>query len=332
MGFFDKKTTILDYLEKPSEIEFIWSGFKKGTVGLLTAPGATGKSFLALQFAMSASCGHSIFQFIQPDHIIRFSKSKVLYISAEDDETIIHDRMFDLIQNFDENELKQLKNIEIEEKAFDEDDNSTDALMAFYEKQVNKDDSVVISKTIQSLKENFEISNIVGQGFNLFGTSDGYTKEHNAICINELEAEAKNNDLIIIDTLTKIHCGDENSNGEMSELLRIFEGIAKRNNCSILILHHTNKSSMSSDTMDEQSSSRGASALVDNVRYHITLSKMSKKEHEEYDVNDDRSYYVKLTHSKVNYAQITKPIWLKRTSGGGFKSEILCEKSKGGKR
>ena len=47
---------ILDALENaPPSLDFIWNGFVAGTVGALVAPGGAGKSFRALQFAMSVA-------------------------------------------------------------------------------------------------------------------------------------------------------------------------------------------------------------------------------------------------------------------------------------
>lgn len=42
--------------DEPQELDFIWPGFLSGTVGALVAPGATGKSFWALEAAMSIAC------------------------------------------------------------------------------------------------------------------------------------------------------------------------------------------------------------------------------------------------------------------------------------
>ncbi len=41
---------------EPPVLDFIWPGFLAGTVGALVAPGATGKSFWALEAAMSIAC------------------------------------------------------------------------------------------------------------------------------------------------------------------------------------------------------------------------------------------------------------------------------------
>ncbi|WP_449757724.1 AAA family ATPase [Diaphorobacter aerolatus] len=44
---------------EPPVLDFIWPGFLAGTVGALVAPGATGKSFWALEAAMSIACSVS---------------------------------------------------------------------------------------------------------------------------------------------------------------------------------------------------------------------------------------------------------------------------------
>ena len=41
---------------KQPDPDFLWPGFLAGTVGALVAPGATGKSFWALQAAMAVAC------------------------------------------------------------------------------------------------------------------------------------------------------------------------------------------------------------------------------------------------------------------------------------
>lgn len=41
---------------EPPALDFIWPGFLAGTVGALVAPGATGKSFWALEAAMAIAC------------------------------------------------------------------------------------------------------------------------------------------------------------------------------------------------------------------------------------------------------------------------------------
>jgi len=74
----------------PPQLDFIWSGFVAGTVGALIAPGATGKSFWALQAAMSVACyapgGDTVG--ISPRH-----NGPVVYMAAEDPEAALIQRV-----------------------------------------------------------------------------------------------------------------------------------------------------------------------------------------------------------------------------------------------
>lgn len=80
-------------------------------------------------------------------------------------------------------------------------------------------------------------------------------------------------DLVIIDTMIKTYEGyDENSNPDMSKVLSYFNEMAIDKNCSILLLHHTNKGSIHNNSQS-QTDSRGASAIVDNSRWVLSLKK-----------------------------------------------------------
>lgn len=65
----------------PPTLDFIWPGFLAGTVGALVAPGATGKSFLALQAAMSIACSVAGGDLVglRPRHT-----GRVVYLAGED--------------------------------------------------------------------------------------------------------------------------------------------------------------------------------------------------------------------------------------------------------
>jgi RecA-family ATPase len=85
-------------------------------------------------------------------------------------------------------------------------------------------------------------------------------------------------ELVIIDTLIKTYSGyEENNNVDMSVLLSHFGTMANNNDCSILLLHHTNKGALNQNADINQSISRGASSLVDNSRFVLSLS-LSKLE------------------------------------------------------
>lgn len=66
---------------EPPVLDFIWPGFLAGTVGALVAPGATGKSFWALEAAMSIACSVAGGDLVglAPSHT-----GKVIYMAGED--------------------------------------------------------------------------------------------------------------------------------------------------------------------------------------------------------------------------------------------------------
>lgn len=69
------------FTNAPPALDYVWPGFLSGTVGALVAPGATGKSFWALQAAMSVACGVAGGDVanIKPQHT-----GRVVYLAGED--------------------------------------------------------------------------------------------------------------------------------------------------------------------------------------------------------------------------------------------------------
>lgn len=69
------------FTNEPPELDFIWPGFLAGTVGALVAPGATGKSFFALEAAMSIACSVAGGDLVglTPAHT-----GRVVYLAGED--------------------------------------------------------------------------------------------------------------------------------------------------------------------------------------------------------------------------------------------------------
>jgi RecA-family ATPase len=83
--------------EKPPQLDFIWPGFLSGTVGALVAPGATGKSFWALEAAMSVACG------VTGGDLLRLRPlhaGRVVYLAGEDPELALIRRVHAIGQYF----------------------------------------------------------------------------------------------------------------------------------------------------------------------------------------------------------------------------------------
>lgn len=82
----------------PRTIDFVLPGFKAGTVGLLTSPGGTGKSFVALELAMSVAAAGADASLLD---VGLAAHGQVLVINAEDDGDILHQRLHAIGQLLD---------------------------------------------------------------------------------------------------------------------------------------------------------------------------------------------------------------------------------------
>jgi hypothetical protein len=75
---------------KPPDLDFVWPGFLSGTVGALIAPGATGKSFWALEACMAVACN------IADGDLLGLKPScagRTAYLAGEDSEPAIAQRV-----------------------------------------------------------------------------------------------------------------------------------------------------------------------------------------------------------------------------------------------
>lgn len=75
--------------------DFVLPGLPAGKLAVMSAPGGTGKSFLLLEMALSVASGEPIVAGIVPD-----AAGPVRYVSFEEDETDIHNRLVALFQTF----------------------------------------------------------------------------------------------------------------------------------------------------------------------------------------------------------------------------------------
>ena len=83
--------------QPPPVLDFIWPGFLAGSVGALVAPGATGKSFWALEAAMAVACG------VPGGDVLGLAPAasgRVLYLAAEDPEPALICRVHALGAHF----------------------------------------------------------------------------------------------------------------------------------------------------------------------------------------------------------------------------------------
>lgn len=102
-----KKIDILNAFDtEPEPLDFVLPGLLIGTVGAVIAPGATGKSMLALQIALAVTTGIDIAKlFSDENNNEKIKIGDVVYFAAEDPSTAIAHRLHDLgkhIKSIDE--------------------------------------------------------------------------------------------------------------------------------------------------------------------------------------------------------------------------------------
>lgn len=145
----------------------------------------------------------------------------------------------------------------------------------------------------------------------------------------ELEYHAQGTRLVILDTLSRMHHLDENKNGDMAFLLSCLERVATRTGAAVVFIHHTNKAAHRSRETDQQYASRGASVLIDNVRWSGVLKTMPEQKTQSANVywaradggreaitSDNYRQYCSFQMTKQNYALLEGERWYRRGEGG----------------
>lgn len=74
---------------RPDPFDFVLPGLQAGEVGMLPAPGGTGKTFLMLQLAMSIATGSPFANVWDAP-----TKGRVVFLTAEDTKQVLHHRLY----------------------------------------------------------------------------------------------------------------------------------------------------------------------------------------------------------------------------------------------
>lgn len=123
--------------------------------------------------------------------------------------------------------------------------------------------------------------------------------------------------LLIIDTLSDVHLLDENDNSSMSKVIKQLRTIARQANIAVIYLHHTSKAATLLGQGTTQQAARGASALIDKVRWCSTLSNMTDEETIQFKVSEEkRGNFIKYIIAKQNHGRIEDKRWYERADDG----------------
>ncbi|MDP2756475.1 MAG: helicase RepA family protein [Desulfurivibrionaceae bacterium] len=165
-----------------------------------------------------------------------------------------------------------------------------------------------------AVSQNLTLEPVMGKRLNIMDSK----------CLDQLIALGTGARLIVLDTLSRIHLLDENSNGDMAQLVSTLEYVADSTDSAVLFLHHVNKTS-GKEGHTLQQAARGASALIDNVRWCGFMTRMNEQEAEHLSNssqgyqpigNDRKSAFVRFGACKQNYADLQPDRWYERKKGG----------------
>lgn len=131
--------------------------------------------------------------------------------------------------------------------------------------------------------------------------------EHTGV-IRNLAASLKkaNCRLAILDPMNKFASGEENSNNEANVFIGAMRRVVDLSGAACLMVHHSSKS--------DPGGARGASALADGVRCHLSLATLAQLKREKAEQGD--ADIIQLSMVKANHFKPWDgPIWLKRVDG-----------------
>lgn len=292
--------TLRDALTREvNSYDYVLPSLPRGKVGMLAAAGGTGKSFWTLQACIqvtTSGCCNFDLSGAEMDGGAE-KVGSALIVSLEDE-------MDDLTHRLQS--IQKYWNTEETQKQWIDDIADVDF---------------------------FQMLPLSGLGLSLF--NDYCDATDTARLVYKHAKTMHNLRLIVVDTLRRSHDGDENSNGQMSKVLRLFEKIGKGLNCSVLLVHHENKAALK-DSDAGSSALRGASAIVDNARWVMRMQIMTQSEASARNIDDDeRRAWIRVTNEKTNYGPIQPAKWLKRNDLGVLikaepPAKAKDEKGKGG--
>jgi len=264
--FFEKmpKSTSRFVTDPPAVPMVIDDLLPKGIVSLFYSAGGAGKSTLVLYMAIRiAVAGKYQIDFLSHN----INPGRVAILTAEDPDLILNRRFMGIL-----NDLTIALDVSIEE----------------------------LRRTVD---ENLSMISTFGHAVQLFAVKNdsilkptAYYKSLQA-CLNGIP----DLQLVIIDTKTRFSPGEGLGNVTATQEITYYEAIAKETGASVMLLHHSNKSSRDGSQTGQQAY-RDASAIFDSVRAAWYLRGLREDELVAQGIPAaDVNNYLLLENSKNNY-------------------------------
>lgn len=129
--------------------------------------------------------------------------------------------------------------------------------------------------------------------------------------VNQIEANQI--DVKIVDPFVSTHQVNENDNGAIDKVAKLWAQIADRTNCAIDIVHHLRKLADREATVED---ARGAVALIGAARSVRVLNRMSSEQAKEAGIGETERYgYFNINHGKANLTPLSNKLDWRRLDG-----------------
>lgn len=141
---------------------------------------------------------------------------------------------------------------------------------------------------------------------------DGLSIDDVAVAALVAELRAHKVDVLVIDPFVSSHRAEENDNGQMDAVVKVWCMIAREAGCSIVLVHHSRK--LGGQQVDAEAA-RGASAVGNAARSVLVLNRMDKSEATRLGIADeDRRSYIRVSNDKSNRAPAEHGDWYRLVS------------------
>lgn len=243
-----------------------------GKVGMLAAAGGVGKTMALCQLALAVATGCDWFGLKIPEK----SRGRVLLALAEEDAEEVHRRIF--------NAAKAMR--------------------------LSKEQGELAGNRIAALP-------LAGKPVALVQNDErGNVTESPALEFlrRRLRANAAVSDewkLLVLDPLSRWAGADtEKDNAAATRFIQVVETLVEMPGTpTVLLAHHTSKAARKDPSQDDATAARGASGLVDGVRWVSNLENVRAP--------DDSRNDALLSFSKSNYGPLAPRLWLERDNANG---------------
>jgi hypothetical protein len=119
--------------------------------------------------------------------------------------------------------------------------------------------------------------------------------------------------LIVLDTLSRVHGQDENSNAVGAALIGAGERLATESGASVVLVHHVGKAAKGDAG---QGASRGASSLEANSRSVLRLLRATEDDFPAGNAPASVEGLYRMVQPKYSYGPAARPIWLRDSPSG----------------